>query len=223
MITDFAFDGFRFALLSANDPAIAHERAFAFIGNAIASELAGSSPPFLIAGYRTFYWTQLMVVLTFLVLLPVGEHFHIVTALPMLYFRRGRPANVVPSVDLEKAMAENDEAEMHIGARSVRDLTWKEGLDAFTCTECGRCKDACPTFLTGKPLSLKWVFDDLKHHLLEQREALERSKSDAELPSLVPDVISEETLWACRPTRRHRCRVSLEDCRGAFRRPLRCA
>ncbi len=61
---------------------------------------------------------------------------------------------------------------MQAGVRSARDLTWKDGLDAFTCTECGRCKDACPTHLTGKPLSLKGVNDRLKHHLLEQREAI---------------------------------------------------
>ncbi len=61
---------------------------------------------------------------------------------------------------------------MRIGVRTAKDLTWKDGLDAFTCTECGRCKDACPTFLTGKPLSLKWVNDSLKHHLLEQRDAI---------------------------------------------------
>ena len=61
---------------------------------------------------------------------------------------------------------------MQAGVRSARDLTWKDGLDAFTCTECGRCKDACPTHLTGKPLSLKGVNDSLKHHLLEQREAI---------------------------------------------------
>jgi Fe-S oxidoreductase len=197
MITDFAFDGFRFALRSAGDPGIAHERGFAFVGSAIASTLSEWSAPALVAGYRFFYWAQLAVVFTFLVILPTGEHFHIVTALPTLFFRRGRSANVVPTVDLEKAMAENDEAVMHIGARSARDLTWKEGLDAFTCTECGRCKDACPTFLTGKPLSLKWVFDSLKHHLLEQREALVNGKPDAGLPPLVPEVISEETLWAC--------------------------
>ena len=70
-------------------------------------------------------------------------------------------------------MAEGaDDAEMKIGVRTARDLSWKDGLDAFTCTECGRCKDACPTFLTGKPLALKWVHDSLKHHLLEQREAI---------------------------------------------------
>ncbi len=197
MITDFAFDAFRFALRSASDAGIAHERGFAFIGGALASGLSGLSSPTLLAGYRIFYWTQLLAVFAFLVILPMGEHFHIVTALPTLFFRRGRPANVVPTVDLEKAMAEDAEAEMRIGVRSVRDLTWKEGLDAFTCTECGRCKDACPTFLTGKPLSLKWVFDSLKHHLLEQREALVAGKPDDALPPLVPDTIREETLWAC--------------------------
>jgi Fe-S oxidoreductase len=138
-------------------------------------------------------------VFSFLVLLPVGEHFHIVTALPTLYFRRGRPANTVPTVDLEKAMSEDaDEADMKVGARTAADLTWKDGLDVFTCTECGRCKDACPTFLTGKPLSMKWVNDSLKHHLFESRSALSSGGDALEaLPPLVPDVVGEETLWAC--------------------------
>src|SRR6187402_2677336 len=169
MVTDFAFDGFRFALLAGGDAAIAHERAWAFIGNAIATALSGLPRPALEAGYRASYWIQMVVVLSFLVILPLGEHFHIVTALPMLFFRRGGPTNVVPGVDLEKAMS-GEESEMQVGARTARDLTWKEGLDAFTCTECGRCKDACPTFLTGKPLSMKWVNDSLKHHLMDRRD-----------------------------------------------------
>jgi len=131
------------------------------------------------------------------VILPTGEHFHIVTALPTLFFRRGHPAHTVPYVDLDKAMAGADEETMKIGARSVRDLTWKEGLDAFTCTECGRCKDACPTFLSGKPLSLKWVNDSVKHHLLGQRQPLAAGVPDEALPALVPGVISDETLWSC--------------------------
>jgi Fe-S oxidoreductase len=195
MLTDLAFDGFRFALLSAADPAIAHERAYAFAGDALASALSGLSPPALEAGYRLSYWTQMLVVLSFLVLLPVGEHFHIVTALPTLFFRRGRPANEVPPVDLERAMS-GEESEMQVGARTALDLTWKEGLDAFTCTECGRCKDSCPTFLTGKPLSMKWMNDGLKRHLMQEREAIVAGKGEA-LPALVPGVIAEETLWAC--------------------------
>ena len=128
--------------------------------------MAGWPPAALHAGYVASYWPQMVVVFAFLVLLPAGEHFHIVTALPTLFFRRGRPANAVPAVDLAPLYADDaDPDQMRIGAATARDLTWKEGLDAFTCTECGRCKDACPAFLTGKPLSQKWVHDSVKHHL----------------------------------------------------------
>ncbi len=197
MVTDFVFDGFRFTLLSERISGIGHERAYAFGGDAVARLFAGLSPTVLTAGYVLSYWAQMIVVFSFLVLLPAGEHFHIVTALPTLFFRRGRPANRVPGVDLEKLMAATDEADMQAGARTARDLTWKDGLDAFTCTECGRCKDACPTHLTGKPLSLKAVNDSLKHHLLDQREAIVAKDPKAELPALVGGVIGEDTLWAC--------------------------
>jgi Fe-S oxidoreductase len=198
MITDLAFDGFRFALFAATDPGIAHERAFAFAGSRIADALAGWPVPALEAGYRVAYWAQLCIVFAFLVILPTGEHFHIVTALPALFFRRGGPTNRVPSLDLEKIMGEDaDAATMRIGVDTARDLTWKEGLDVFTCTECGRCKDACPTFLTGKPLAQKWVHDSLKHHLLAARAAIVDVKGDEAAPKLVPVVIAEDTLWAC--------------------------
>jgi Fe-S oxidoreductase len=199
MLTDLAFDGFRFALFTAGDAGIAHERSFAFAGDAVASAVAGWPRAVLEAGYQLSYWVQLATVFTFLVILPVGEHFHIVTALPVLYFRRGRPANAVPGVDLEAIMGEGGDADtMKVGVRTVADLTWKEGLDAFTCTECGRCKDACPTFLTGKPLSQKWVHDSLKHHLVAQRTALLGDEAArAALPPLIGEVIAEDTLWAC--------------------------
>jgi Fe-S oxidoreductase len=197
MLTDFVFDGFRFALLSDRVPAIAHERAFAFGGAALGDAFSALDPEALSTGYALSYWVQMAVVFSFLVLLPTGEHFHIVTALPALYFRRGRPANRVPSVDIDKLMEATDESEMQAGVRTARDLSWKDGLDAFTCTECGRCKDACPTHLTGKPLSLKAVNDSLKQHLVEQRDAIVANDPKNELPALVGGVISEDTLWAC--------------------------
>ncbi len=196
MITDFLFDGFRFALRATADAGIAHERAFAFAGDAIARAFSGLSEKALFAGYQASYWMQMATVLAFLVILPVGEHFHIVTALPTLFFRRGGPGNVVPALDLEAIMGAGDESAIRVGVRSAGDLTWKDGLDAFTCTECGRCKDACPTFLTGKPLSLKWVHDSLKQHLLAQRDAIVAGDAAA-LPALVGEVIAPETLWAC--------------------------
>jgi Fe-S oxidoreductase len=202
MVTDFLYDGFRFAILSARDAGIAHERDWAFVGSAIAASFASWPPGLLQAGYQLSYWVQLGTVFAFLVILPTGEHFHIATALPTLFFRRGGPTNVVPSIDLERMMSDDAEAAaLRVGIRSARDLLWKDGLDAFTCTECGRCKDACPTFLTGKPLSLKWVNDSLKRHLLEQRQVLlaPPPAADAEdpLPPLVGPVIGEEALWAC--------------------------
>ena len=201
MVTDLAYDGFRFALWAGSDAGIAHERAFAFAGSAIAAQLAGWTPGALQAGYQTSYWVQLATVFAFLVILPTGEHFHIATALPALFLHRGRPANVVPSVDLDKMMADDaDPSTLRVGARTVRDLSWKDAFDAFTCTECGRCKDACPTFLTGKPLSQKWVHDSVKHHLMAEREAILRpppADGDDPLPALVGPVIADETLWAC--------------------------
>ncbi|MBK6788802.1 MAG: (Fe-S)-binding protein [Betaproteobacteria bacterium] len=205
MVTDLLYDGFRFALFSAADAGIAHERDFAFAGSALASTFAGWPQGTLQAGYELSYWVQLATVFGFLVLLPTGEHFHIVTALPALFFRRGGPTNVVPAVDLEKMMSDDaDAGELRVGVHTARDLSWKDGLDVFTCTECGRCKDACPTYLTGKPLSLKWVNDSLKHHLLEQRETLlapppkaDAAAADDPLPPLVGSVIGEDTLWAC--------------------------
>ncbi|MGL6109382.1 MAG: hypothetical protein ACRC2B_04705, partial [Rubrivivax sp.] len=193
MLTDFAFDGFRFALFADKVPGIGHERDWAFAGSAVANAFAGLSPAALSAGYTLSYWTQMVVVFSFLVLLPAGEHFHIVTALPALFFRRGRSANRVPAVDIDKLMEATDEADMKAGVRTVLDLNWKEGLDAFTCTECGRCKDACPTHLSGKPLSLKAVNDSLKHHLMDRRELIVAGDPKNELPALVGGVISEDT------------------------------
>jgi Fe-S oxidoreductase len=201
MVTDLAFDAFRFALFAEGDAGIAHERRFSFVGSALAGMVAPWPQAALAAGYHGSYWLQLVTVFAFLVIIPTGEHFHIATALPALFFRRGGPTNAVPAVDLERMMADDaDPATLKVGIGNARDLSWKDGLDAFTCTECGRCKDACPTFLTGKPLSLKWVNDSVKHHLLEQRPALlapPPKDGDDPLPPLADKVIGDDTLWAC--------------------------
>jgi Fe-S oxidoreductase len=200
MITDFAFDAFRFAQLSDTVPAIAHERAHAPIGGWLAGLVAQWPIATLATAAAISYWTQMITVCAFLVLLPLGEHFHIVTALPALFFRRGRPGHAVPKVDLSPLLDDAaDASELKVGARTAADLSWKDAFDAFTCTECGRCKDACPAFQTGKPLSMKGVNDSLKHHLLQQRAALVSGDAAAmeKLPALVGDVISEDTLWSC--------------------------
>ena len=219
MVTDFLYDGFKFALYSGEMEGIAHERHFAFLGNLVANGLGASlSQPLLEVGYHVFYWVQILTVFGFLVLLPMGEHFHIVTALPTLFLgKEASPLNKVPSVDLEALMAEDEDEEEGkeplVGVQTAKDLVWKDALDVFTCTECGRCKDACPTFLTDKPLSMKWVNDSIKHHLLDQRETLQKETlEEGELPSLVGEVISQDTLWACTTCGycEHSCPIELE-------------
>jgi Fe-S oxidoreductase len=218
MVTDFLFDGFRFALLGGTDAGIAHEQSFAFVGSAIATALSGLSPEALNLGQHFFYWLQMLTVFGFLVLLPWGEHFHIVTALPAVFFSRDTPLARVPSVDLEKIMSDEAGDEMKVGVTTAADLVWKDAFDAFTCTECGRCKDACPTFLTGKPLALKWVHDSIKHHLLDNRAAIVGRRFD-ELPPLVGKVISEDALWACTTCGycEHACPIELEHLGKFFR------
>ena len=97
----------------------------------IAGAFAGLSPAALHAGYLASYWIQVVVVFAFLVLLPTGEHFHIVTALPALYFHRGRPANAVPTIDLERVFADDaDPATVRVGVRTAA------GVTAFTVILC---------------------------------------------------------------------------------------
>jgi hypothetical protein len=110
MITDFLFDGFRFALLASTQPGVAHERSFAFVGSALATAFSTWPESWLRVGYASSYWIQLATVFAFLVILPTGEHFHIATALPTLYFRRGHPSHTVPAVDLDAMMSDDADA-----------------------------------------------------------------------------------------------------------------
>jgi ferredoxin len=114
------------------------------------------------------FWLHLAVVLLFLHFLPVGKHFHVLTALPNVFFRALPPASAAPrTLDLESEDAS-------FGTRSITDLSWKEALDVYSCTECGRCQTRCPTHVTGKPLSVKELNGALKHHLVDEAPRLRR-------------------------------------------------
>jgi Fe-S oxidoreductase len=145
------------------------------------------------------FWLHLALLLVFLNFLPHGKHFHIITGLPNVYFRR-----LPPEARLEKLDLEAEDA--RFGAATVKDLSWKEGWDVYACTECGRCQTHCPTYVTGKPLSHKEVNRALRRHLGDvgpDLVALVRAKDpaikEAALAKLPPltEVIPPETAWAC--------------------------
>ncbi|MBX5484156.1 MAG: (Fe-S)-binding protein [Myxococcaceae bacterium] len=138
------------------------------------------------------FWTHLCIVLAFLNFLPLGKHFHVITALPNVFFQRLHSTGKLPTPDLEKE---------EFGANKVTDLHWKNVLDVYSCTECGRCQTHCPTYITGKPLTHKGVNQDIKHWFWDHEEPLADLRSPSgqafELPSLVPNILKPETIWAC--------------------------
>lgn len=145
------------------------------------------------------FWLHLALILVFLNFLPHGKHFHIITGLPNVYFRR-----LPPEARLEKLDLEAEDA--RFGTATVKDLSWKEGWDTYACTECGRCQTNCPTYVTGKPLSHKEVNRALRRHLGEvgpdlvalarAKDPAAREAAAARLPPLA-EVVPPETFWAC--------------------------
>jgi len=137
------------------------------------------------------FWTHLTIILAFLNFLPLGKHFHVITALPNVYLQRLTPSGKLPTPNLEAE---------EFGAKTLRDLSWKQGLDVYSCTECGRCQTHCPTYLTGKPLTHKAVNQSLKHWAWDHQDQVANGRSaggEAELPPLVGGILQPETVWAC--------------------------
>ncbi len=137
------------------------------------------------------WWIHCVLILLFLNFLPLGKHFHVITAFPNVFVRSLWPAGQVQKLDLEN--------EEEFGLRSTADLTWQMALNTYSCTECGRCIVYCPTELTGKPLSHRQLNLDLKHALAEDRAVLlsDNKEKIAALPDLVGGRITPETIWSC--------------------------
>ena len=150
-------------------------------GSFFASLLQKASPGFLVVLAHAGFWLHATLVLVFLNLLPHSKHFHVITAIPNVFFR-----NLDPPGRL-RPMAENAEKIMElvgaaaelpnpgaapIGANRIEHFTWKALLDFYTCTECGRCSDNCPAHRTGKTLSPKHLTLDLRNHLYKNTDAI---------------------------------------------------
>jgi len=155
--------------------------------------LLGPLPEGLVHGLGVLgFWIHLSLILAFLNFLPLGKHFHVITGLPNVFFKRLSPSAKLSTPNLEKE---------EFGAKNITDLSWKQGLDLYSCTECGRCQTHCPTYITGKPLTHKGVNQTLKHWVWDHQTLIADKKDDlgqpAELPPLVGDILKPETVWAC--------------------------
>ncbi len=180
--------------------------------------LDGLSTESLIFIERTAWWFHIIGIFAFLNFLPYSKHFHILLAFPNTYYAnlnaKGKFNNLTAVKDeVEKMFDPNfdpyaapeegvEEAEPErFGAKDVLDLTWKQIMDSYTCTECGRCTDSCPANKTGKKLSPRKIMMNVRDRIEEigddVRKAKKEGKEFDDGKSLLGDYVSEEEVWAC--------------------------
>jgi Fe-S oxidoreductase len=141
---------------------------------------------------RAFVWAHVLIILSFLAYLPHSKHLHIATAAFNVYFARTRARG-----RLEPLRFDVPEEEMRFGAGTAPDLTWKQMLDTFSCTECGRCQDVCPAWTTGKELSPKLLIMALRDQVFEEGPRLIRGEEGFEPTALVPNAVTDNVVWDC--------------------------
>ncbi|MFZ1658711.1 MAG: (Fe-S)-binding protein [Flavobacteriales bacterium] len=172
------------------------------------------SPSTLIGIERFCWWFHIIGILGFLNYLPYSKHFHILLAFPNVWYSKLKPKTEMsemprvtgevksmldPSIAPPTPPAEpvNGLPPEHFGAKDVFDLSWKSLMDAYTCTECGRCTSECPANITGKLLSPRKIMMDTRDRLEEVGKVMDaKGKWEDDGKSLFSH-ISEEELWAC--------------------------
>lgn len=169
------------------------------------------------------WWGHILMVFAFLNYLPYSKHLHILLAFPNTYYSnlnsKGKFTNMEsvtaevklmldPDADPFAAPAEPVGEPQRFGAKDVTDLTWKNLLDAYSCTECGRCTSSCPANITGKKLSPRKIMMDTRDRLVEVGENIRKHGKDyQDGKSLLGDYISEEEIWACTS-----CNACVQEC-----------
>ncbi|MBI4362418.1 MAG: 4Fe-4S dicluster domain-containing protein [Euryarchaeota archaeon] len=163
---------------------------------------AGWSPELTGTVNEAAWWGHLLALFGFLAYLPFSKHFHVVTALPNVFFRSLEPRGRLRPMDFT-VMGEND----RYGASRVEDLTWKDILDSYGCTHCGRCESVCPAAGTGKPLSPKKIVVDVRENLTASSRDILAGGTGTRPALIGPEYITEDELWSCTT-----CLACVEEC-----------
>ncbi len=196
-------------LVFIDDPGIQAERNWALVSTALAGFLANFGPEGAEAASDTAWWIHNLVVLTFINLLPSSKHFHVITSIPNVFFSKLEPHGRLSLQDLESEDA-------IYGTSEMRQFDWKQVLDMYSCTECGRCSSQCPATSTDKPLAPRQLMLNLRDHLYEHPESV----LDPDYAGKVVtgelgaegEIIADEVLWACNTCRacEDACPVNIE-------------
>ncbi len=189
MITDMFFEGSAMPFSNSDGIWLPAGRLAAFL-------LPENGAEIRVVIQRMSYWLHLAVFFLFLNLLPFSKHFHIITALPNIFFRKLTKGSIKPARwDMPRI-----EAIESLGVKETADFTWKQMLDLFTCTECGRCTDQCPAHAVGRPLSPMMINIKLREAAYQGHPVFRsgnRSHGGKHLPPMVGGAIQEDELWSC--------------------------
>ena len=181
--------------------------------------LSWASPEQVITIEHINWWIHITIIYFFLNFLPYSKHFHVIASVPNVFFSRLEPyakLGNMESVTREvKLMLNPSEAgsdaspPSRFGVKDVEDVTWKTLLDSYTCTECGRCTAVCPANTTGKLLSPRKLFVDLRRRAKDKAPGIIKNGSDFSDGKAVidPGYITPEELWACTT-----CMACIEEC-----------
>jgi heterodisulfide reductase subunit C len=180
---------------------------------------SGGSDNMLTGMERTAWWLHIIGIFAFLNYLPYSKHLHIIFAFPNAYFTRLEPRGkmqnmpeiqreVLYSMQPELIPTTGEEQPKRFGARDITDLSWRNLLDAYSCTECGRCSASCPANLTGKKLSPRKIMMDTRDRMEEVGRNINKNGSFIDDgKSLLHDHISQEEIRACTT-----CNACVEEC-----------
>ncbi|CAG37781.1 (Fe-S)-binding protein [Desulfotalea psychrophila] len=160
------------------------------VSGAIASMLSNMAPASIASFGQTAWWIHAFLILGLMNYLPFGKHMHIITAIPNCLFGAIDKVNTVP----REEFAENNS----YGVQEANDFTWKDIIDSFTCTECGRCQKVCPATLTDKELVPRTLIEQIKYNLIANQAELKAGKPVSY--NLIGDgekSISKEAIWSC--------------------------
>jgi Fe-S oxidoreductase len=213
MLLHYCIEGFGYAAYDISN-------SWPPIGIALANTLAGASISLdsLATIYKSLWWLNFIILLGALIYAPRSKHLHPLFSLPNIAFQNLNPKGALKTIDIQKKEER--------GVSKIQDYSWKQLLDGYACTWCGRCHTVCPAQLSGKPLSPRELILGMKEHLLEVGSDLLKTKT-ATVPAaadevadadpnialknpgkaLIGDVISEEAIWACTT-----CRACQEVC-----------
>ncbi|WP_455168589.1 4Fe-4S dicluster domain-containing protein, partial [Aegicerativicinus sediminis] len=215
-----------FLIMNATDTSFQEMNSGNVVSKHIASLFSGFTESSLHLIERSAWWLHILGILVFLNYLYFSKHLHILLAFPNTYYGKLEPkgqfnnlqavTNEVkmmmdPNVDPFATPSEEEQMAVpeKFGASDITDLSWLQLLNAYTCTECGRCTSECPANQTGKKLSPRKIMMDVRDRTEEIGKHLDKGRNDWEGDDkqLLDNYITREELWACTT-----CNACVEAC-----------